>query len=672
VLAQGTIVAGYRVDGVLGEGGMGTVYRATQLSLNRVVALKLLAQELSDDAGFRSRFEREGQLQAGLDHQHIVTVYEAGQTEHGLFLAMRLIAGPTLKELILGGQLTARRALRILAQVANALDEAHAAGLIHRDVKPHNILIGRDDHTYLCDFGLIKSPDDSESLTGTGQFMGTIDYVSPEQIQGEPATAASDCYSLCAVLFESLTGQVPFLRPNEAATLHAQVVTPPPKATDLRPELPPAIDAVIAAGMAKDPAARPASAAELIRDASAALSRVELTSQDTRISPGAEGLPAIQGTRQADVVATAASAVPIREIETTRASAVIPPAEPTRLTAPAPPAEPAAESAPAGPAASTRASEQPRREGGSWSLRAAVFVLAAAAIAAGILVGHSATKHRTSQAQTSSAVAGPLRLRYPSAWQLSDTVPALPGTTFASPIVISAPAPAAGTVEAGVVTGASGPSLLAPGLRSAVTGGPPVGQMVRLAKLGALRYGPMRVNGVDGTVTIYVVPTSAGVATIACISAQSAFDASCEHVAATSVLVGAVSYPLGPNPAYAQALSGAIARLNAAVAAPLAALGSARAHGAQAAAAHRLAVVYTGAAGDIARLTASPRDGQAGAALAAALRQLAAGYSQAATAAAHTNAAGYSAAGRQLRTAAAALQRALQALSALGYPVARS
>ncbi|MGO9888035.1 MAG: serine/threonine-protein kinase [Solirubrobacteraceae bacterium] len=271
MLQDGTIVSGYRIDGILGEGGMGAVYEATQLSLHRVVALKLLAPNLSDDAGFRARFEREGQVQAALDHEHIVTVYEAGQSEYGLFLAMRLIAGPTLKRLILDEKLDPRRSVRLLAQVANALDAAHAAGLIHRDIKPQNILIDKGDHAYLADFGLIKAPDEAR-LTGTGQFIGTIDYVAPEQIQGEPATSASDCYALAGVLYECLTGEVPFPKPSEAATLHAHVMSPPPTVSALRPDLPPALDAVIAQGMAKDPWARPSRTVELIQAASRALS----------------------------------------------------------------------------------------------------------------------------------------------------------------------------------------------------------------------------------------------------------------------------------------------------------------------------------------------------------------------------------------------------------------
>jgi serine/threonine protein kinase len=250
---------------------MGAVYEATQLSLNRVVALKLLAPNLSEDPGFRARFEREGQVQAALDHDHIVSVYEAGQSEYGLFLAMRLIGGPTLKQLILDGSLDPRRSVRLLAQVANALDAAHEAGLIHRDIKPQNILIGRGDHAYLADFGLIKAPDEAR-LTGTGQFIGTIDYVAPEQIQADPATPASDIYALTGVLYECLTGEVPYPKPSEAATLHAHVMQPPPRLSERRPDLPPALDVVIAAGMAKDPWSRPSRAAELIQSASRALS----------------------------------------------------------------------------------------------------------------------------------------------------------------------------------------------------------------------------------------------------------------------------------------------------------------------------------------------------------------------------------------------------------------
>ncbi len=164
----GDIVEGYRIDALIGRGGMGAVYEATQLSLSRTVALKVITGELSKEPAFRERFRREGLLQASLEHPHIVTVYEAGESEHGLFLAMRLIRGPNLKDLIVARQLDVSRTLRILAQAGDALDAAHEAGLIHRDIKPHNILVavGRD-HAYLADFGVTKAPGD-RSLTRTG------------------------------------------------------------------------------------------------------------------------------------------------------------------------------------------------------------------------------------------------------------------------------------------------------------------------------------------------------------------------------------------------------------------------------------------------------------------------------------------------------------------------
>jgi hypothetical protein len=270
LLDRGTVVAGYRIEGILGHGGMGVVYEAKQLSLDRTVALKLLAPHLSNDDVFRERFRREGMLQANIDHPHIVTIHEAGETEHGLFLAMRLIRGPRLKDLVLAGDLDARRTLRLLTPIADALDAAHDAGLIHRDVKPQNILVATRDHSYLSDFGLTKVPGE-KSLTGTGQFVGTLDYVAPEQIVGEPAGACSDVYALTAVLFECLTGRTPFARESEAAILYGHLNDPPPKPSELVAELPRDIDGVIARGLAKEPSERPKSAGDLLDEAGRAI-----------------------------------------------------------------------------------------------------------------------------------------------------------------------------------------------------------------------------------------------------------------------------------------------------------------------------------------------------------------------------------------------------------------
>ena len=270
MLKKGDMVAGFRIDGVVAEGGMSVIYRATQESLKRTIALKVVPPELSGDPDFRERFRREGALQATIDHPHIVSVHEAGESEHGLFLAMRLITGPTLKDKIYEGKLDPRSTVVVLSQVAEALDAAHEVGLIHRDVKPQNVLIGEGDHAYLADFGLGKAVDEAP-LTATGQFMGTIDYVSPEQARSEGVTARSDVYQLAAVLYECLCGVVPFDRPNDAAVLFAHITEPPPRLAESCPNLPPRLGDAISSGMAKNPADRPATPGELMEQAREAL-----------------------------------------------------------------------------------------------------------------------------------------------------------------------------------------------------------------------------------------------------------------------------------------------------------------------------------------------------------------------------------------------------------------
>ena len=209
VATPGAVVGPYRLGRVLGRGGMAVVYEATHESVGRTVALKLLGGELAQDAGFVERFRREGQLQATLEHPHVVTVYEAGSWQGGLYLAMQLVPGPTLAALIERGALTVQRTLTLHRQVAEALDAAHAAGLVHRDVKPRNVLVAPGDHAYLADFGITKAGD-APAQTATGNLLGTVAYLSPEVIKGERATSASDRYAFAAMLFECLTGTVVF------------------------------------------------------------------------------------------------------------------------------------------------------------------------------------------------------------------------------------------------------------------------------------------------------------------------------------------------------------------------------------------------------------------------------------------------------------------------------
>jgi Protein kinase domain/Domain of unknown function (DUF4440) len=263
VLQPGAQVGGYRIERRLGQGGMGVVYEATQLSLQRRVALKVLSPELSADPAFGERFRREGRLQATIEHPHIVTVYEAGEVPEGLFIAMRLVRGRTLKALVAGGPLPPDRLVRLLGPVADALDAAHEAGLVHRDVKPQNILVGDGDRPYLSDFGLTKG-EGQAGITRTGQFVGTLDYVSPEQISGGEATAASDVYSFGAVVVECATGAVPYVRSTDVAVMWAHVNAPTPSVSTARDDLPEALDDVVAQAMAKEPAERPVRASDVV------------------------------------------------------------------------------------------------------------------------------------------------------------------------------------------------------------------------------------------------------------------------------------------------------------------------------------------------------------------------------------------------------------------------
>jgi predicted Ser/Thr protein kinase len=263
VIRPGTVIGGYRVERLLGRGGMGVVYEATQLSLNRRLALKVLHADLRENPSFVERFRREGRLQATLEHPGVVTVHEAGESEHGLFLAMRLVPGTTLAALLRDGSLDAEHALRLLRQVADALDAAHAIGLVHRDVKPRNVLVGEDGRAYLADFGLTRMGADPE-LTASGELFGTVAYLAPEVIRGEDATAASDRYAFGAMVYECLAGEVVFARPSDAAVLYAHTSEPPPRISDRRTELPPALDAVFERALAKAPLERQPSAAAIV------------------------------------------------------------------------------------------------------------------------------------------------------------------------------------------------------------------------------------------------------------------------------------------------------------------------------------------------------------------------------------------------------------------------
>ena len=274
--AIGDVIAGYRLDELIGRGGMGVVYRATHVALERQGAVKLIAPELATNEDFRRRFQRESKLAASIDHPHVIPVFDAGEEAGQLYVAMRLVEGTDLAELLAErGRLAPEEAVAVISQVADGLDAAHARGLVHRDVKPANVLLesrGTGYHAYLTDFGLVKAVGATSGvLTQTGQWLGTPDYVAPEQIMGADVDARADVYALGCMLFHAVAGKPPFEREITVAKMYAHITDPPPSLTSVRPDAPPGLDAVIATALGKDPAERQASAGELAAAAEQAL-----------------------------------------------------------------------------------------------------------------------------------------------------------------------------------------------------------------------------------------------------------------------------------------------------------------------------------------------------------------------------------------------------------------
>src|SRR4051812_8511159 len=274
-VGAGTIIAGFRVESPLGAGAMGTVYLAEETTRGRRVALKLLAPELANDERFRSRFLRETELAASLDHPHVVRTLASGEESGMLYLAMAHVEGADLRKLLRSeGRFNPERAIDLIGQVGSALDAAHAAGLVHRDVKPANILVERTEageRAYVCDFGLARHVTSVSSLTSDRGFVGTVDYVPPEQVEGGTVDGRADVYSLGCVLFECLSGERPFDRESELSVLFAHLNDPAPQVTARRPELPAAFDTVFETALAKSPDERYATCDELAHAARAAL-----------------------------------------------------------------------------------------------------------------------------------------------------------------------------------------------------------------------------------------------------------------------------------------------------------------------------------------------------------------------------------------------------------------
>ncbi|MEA2450948.1 MAG: hypothetical protein QOG63_2880 [Thermoleophilaceae bacterium] len=322
-LEVGSVFAGHRIDGVAGRGGMGVVYVVTHLRLQHRRALKVIAPEYSSDEGFRRRFERESRVAASIDNPHVLPIHDAGEEAGRLYVTMRYVDGIDLRKLIRSrGRLPAALAADIVGQNATALDAAHARALVHRDVKPANVLLAGDPDrpsAFLTDFGLTKLASSESSLTATGMFVGTIDYVAPEQLEGRPLDARADVYSLGCMLYHALTGSVPYPQETQLAKMYAHAHEPPPAASRLVPGLPPRLDGVLACAMAKRPEERYSSAGDFARAVHAALAAPVRTQPRLPPPPAApvpppdspetEGGPSRRSRRSAAIVAAVVAGV---------------------------------------------------------------------------------------------------------------------------------------------------------------------------------------------------------------------------------------------------------------------------------------------------------------------------------------------------------------------------
>jgi hypothetical protein len=515
--------------------------------------------------------------------------------------------------------------VRLLGPIADALDAAHEEGLIHRDVKPHNILVGTRDHSYLADFGLTKLPGE-KSLTETGQFMGTLDYVAPEQIVGEKPTTRSDVYAFAAVLCECLTGSVPYLRENEAAVLYAHLSEDPPRLSDREPQLPAALDGIVARALAKEPSERHASAGELMGDVEEALGgrRLRAIRQPTPVVSGAQR-------------------------ESSERREILTPQGPTA------PMEPTTDEE-----ATVALEEEPRRR------RAAVgmlIALAAVGAAAGAVLGAiSADGDDDSREASSDAVA----FTVPEGWartqgarapgiRLTDTASARKGEQ---------------TITAGMQRSEE-PVLFPVSFRIRVRT-PPLGpgELVTVAGVEAQRHEDVAMRGSGGVVTTYVVPTSAGVATLACaVPAGQAVGPDCDRAASTLELRRGEPLPVKPDARYGAQVQQVMAGLQPTRRALRQRLGKARTRVQQEEASSGMARVFDQSGRKIERIKPPPVAATAHGEIAKAMHNAADAYSGMAKAAAAFDRSGWDRGELRVRAAEARVQGSLDALRQLGYTI---
>jgi Protein kinase domain len=501
MLEPGVVVAGYRVETVIAEGETGVLYEATKLSSEEKVALKLVDAGLSADADFRERFQREGRIQTAIDHPNLIAVLAVGESEHGLFVATELIRGTSLKDLIAGEALEVDRTVRILGQVADALDTVHRAGLIHGDIRADRILLRAEepDHAYLADFGVTEDRHRS-GVTGGA----TTEYMAPERIRGEPSTTYTDIYGLGAVLYECLSGTVPFPGDSPAAVVNAHLTDPPPRLTERRPELPGEVDGVVSTAMAKNPTDRYATAAEMVQ-----------------------------------ALGEAVTPEPV-------------------LDAPAPESA----SAPAAPTRGKVAREAPGRK--RYAIWAAAGIAVLALAAGGFLAGRGSSSEKASSPTT--ILAGGVSFTVPSSWHRMVDVPRIPGVTLPGSLAFATERERAKLVAARA--DGEWPTLLPASFEERVLSESDLLEqrdVVLLGKHQAFRYQDVSLQGEPDPLTVFVVPDRGRVQLLSCVipvGSAPRVQKQCEGIVASVSLPSSQHYSLVPQTSYVRAVDGAVKRLN--------------------------------------------------------------------------------------------------------------
>ncbi len=575
----GSTFAGHRLESVAGRGGMGIVYVATHLALERTVALKVIAPGLAEDPDFRERFQRESRTAASIRHPHVITVFHAGEEDGNLYITMEFIEGTDLRAMIKeGGPLPAEAAARIVSQVASGLDAAHARGLVHRDVKPGNVLVNKENgqpHAYLTDFGLTRRTDSGSALTRTGQFVGTPDYVAPEQITGDKVDERADIYSLGCVLYEALSGKVPYPGETEWAKLHAHINNPPPslgRGVDRR------LAAVVRTAMATDPEDR-YQAAAAVREALAEV--IDEHPHDSRIAPSRAGAtvraasagvaerPSLTGEPAASTAAAEAMDEKVRDGRSQTS------ARSTSTSSPPPQTQEAD-----GARRSTTRAETGRRDPGPRRPilsglrqigqlgRPALAALAGLGLA--VMVGGVLLAAGSGSSGQESVGAANAELAYGHDWQqdLGGGRPVQGLDLKDTAALTYSPLSGAGLLMSGhVANPAPGADPVPAALRDQFTS-PAKPVAVQLGGVQAISYdSSLKQSGPTGQerLRLYMVPTTRGYLAIACqapVADFHSFGSSCEEVASSVEITGGDALPVGPSESYARELSSALRKLS--------------------------------------------------------------------------------------------------------------